>query len=118
MGAMAERLFALDPNIRYVAVNRDGRIEEMVQNPKWPTFNPADTDRMEELLVNPTVLDLARRRGDLDLRGIRFIVIRYGVQYQVLFPLPGGHLSVGVQAGAEVIATAAKIANDLGLPVD
>jgi hypothetical protein len=73
---IGNRLFELDPNIRHVAVNRGDRIVEMGQNPKWPSYNAVDTDRMEELIVNPAILELARRRGDIDLHGIRYVVIR------------------------------------------
>lgn len=107
---LSSQLFELDPNIRYVAVNRKGRIVEMEQSPRWPSHNPADTDRMEELIVNPVVLDLAKRRGDLDLGGIRYVVIRYGSQYQLLFPFKEGHLSIGVDLGADVTEVADKVA--------
>jgi hypothetical protein len=112
---IASTVFPLDPQIRYVAVNRHGRIEEMAQSPRWPTHNPEDTDRMEELIVNPVVLELARRRGDLDLGGVRRVVIRYGKQYQVLFPIPGGHVSVGVEPSADVEALADRIQVALGV---
>ena len=114
---IASRLFELDPDIRYVAVNQRGRIVEMEQNPKLPSNNPHDTDRMEELLVNPTVLELAKRRGDLDLDGIRFVVIRYGPQYQLLFPYREGHISVGVELKANVTDVASRVAEMLSLPL-
>lgn len=103
--------------IRYVAVNQKGRIVEMEQNPKWPSHNPEETDRMEELIVNPTILELTRRRGDLDLDGIRYVVIRYGLQYQLLFPYKEGHISVGVESKAEATNVAHKVARYLSLPI-
>lgn len=114
---LAPQLFALDPGIRYVAVNLDGQIAEMTQNPRLPSHNPHDTDRMEELLVNPTVLDLTRRRGELDLDGIRYVVIRYGPQYQLLMPFGQGHLSVGLELSADPVAVARRIAAKLDLPI-
>lgn len=114
---VGQRLFALDANIRYVAVNQGGRITEMVQNPALPSHNPHETDRMEELIANPAILEIARRRGDLDLDGIRFVVIRYGPQYQLLFPYKHGHLSVGVELTADVTDVACKIARALDLPM-
>lgn len=72
---------------------------------------------MEELIVNPTILELARRRGDLDLDGIRYVVIRYGLQYQLLFPYKEGHISVGVESKAEVTNVAHKVARYLSLPI-
>jgi hypothetical protein len=114
---LASRLFQLDPGIRYVAVNQRGRIVEMTQNPRLPSNNPPDTDRMEELLVNPAVLDLTRRRGELDLGGIRYVVIRYGPQFQLLFPYRDGHLSLGVELEVDVTALARNVARKLKLPL-
>lgn len=113
---LALRLFPLDPNIRYVAVNQAGRITEMEQRAEWPSNNPAETDRMEELIVNPVVLEATRRRGNLDLAGVRYVVIRYGTQYQALFPFRDGHVSVGVELAANVDEVARKVSEALGLP--
>ncbi len=116
METISGQLFELDPNIRYVAVNQQGQIVEMEQNPRWPSYNPQDTDRMEELIVNPVVLELAKRRGDLDMDGILYVVIRYGVQYQLLFPFKEGHLSIGVELKADITEVAHKVAEHLAPP--
>jgi hypothetical protein len=114
---VSRQLFGLDQNIRYVAVNQKGRIIEMEQNQKWPSYNPAETDRIEELIVNPVILDLAKRRGDLDLNGIRYVVIRYGLQYQLIFPYEEGHISIGVELKANITDVAQKVAKNLSLSV-
>ena len=106
MTTIAKDVFALDPRIRYVAVNRKGAIAELAQSVGHPSFNPAETDRMEELLVNPVALELFSRRGNLDLGGVRFLIVRYGLQYQVILPWPGGHVSVGVEADGDPVAIA------------
>ncbi len=113
---LAPRLFPLDPNIRYVTVNRGGKIVEMEQRPEWPSNNLAETDRMEELIVNPIVLEATRRRGDLDLGGVRYVVIRYGMQYQALFPIREGHVSVGIELAGKVDELARKVSEALGSP--
>lgn len=110
-------LFKLDENIRYVAVNQRGEIVEMEQNPRLPSHNPHDTDRMEELFVNPVVLELTRRRGQLDLDGIRFVVIRYGPFYQLLFPYKEGHLSLSLELHVDPSEVAKKVARHLSLPI-
>jgi hypothetical protein len=107
---LSAALFSLDPYIRYVAVNQSGTITEMEQRAEWPSNNPPETDRLEELIVNPLVLEAARRRGDLDLGGVRYVIIRYGMQYQAIFRFGEGHLSVGVELAAEVDQVAQKIA--------
>lgn len=114
---IAHLLFDLDPDIRYVAVNQGGKIIEMEQSLKWPSLNATETDRMEELIVNPTILELARRRGEIDLGGIRYIVIRYGPLYQLLFPYKDGHISVGIERSADITAVAHKIAGRLDIRV-
>jgi hypothetical protein len=114
---LAPQLFALDQGIRYVAVVQGGRIVEMTQRGSTPTNNPHDTDRMEELLVNPTVLDLTRRRGELDLDGIRYVVVRYGPMFQLLLPFRQGHLSIGLELNTDPVAVAKVVAQKLGLPI-
>jgi len=113
---IASRLFSLDPDIRYVAVNHGGSICEMEQRAGHPTLNPHETDRMEELIVNPIVLEAVRRRGNLDLDGVRHVVIRYGTLYTVVVPHEDGHVSVGVCLGADVEAIADRVATALATP--
>jgi hypothetical protein len=105
---IAKDVLELDAKIRYVAVNRDGAIAEMVQS--LPSFNPPETDRMEELLVNPVALELFTRRGNLDLGGVRFLIVRYGLQFQVILPCHGGHVSVGVEADGDPVAIGERVA--------
>jgi hypothetical protein len=110
---IAPELFALDPHIRYVAVNRGGAIVEMEQAASWPTANSPETDRMEELIVNPVVLEAVRRRGNLDLDGVRHVTIRYGALYTVVFPIENGHVSVGVDVSGDVERIAEKVVRAL-----
>lgn len=113
MTRLAPLIFPLDPNIRYVAANQDGTIVEMEQRAEWPSSNPPETDRMEELIVNPVVLEATRRRGDIDLKGLQYVIIRYGTQYQAIFPFQAGHVSVGIEHAADVVAVAGKVAQAL-----
>jgi len=112
---LSPQLFSMEPKIRYVAVNQEGRIVEMEQSPSHPSYNPNETDRMEELIVNPIVLELAARRGNLDMDGIRYVVIRYGTQYQVLIPYGEGHLSIGVELQDDPVEIASKLTAALKL---
>jgi hypothetical protein len=45
---LSERLFRLEPRIRYVALNQKGAIKEMLQSPQHPSFNPPESDRIED----------------------------------------------------------------------
>jgi hypothetical protein len=114
---ISARLFDLDSNIRYVAINQRGLIVEMEQNPKRPSLNPTETDRMEELIVNPIILELTRRRGNLDMNGMRYVIIRYGTMYELIFPFKDGHLSIGVELNANPTELAETVAECLHLPV-
>lgn len=117
MSELSDKLFALDTNIRYVAVNQSGQIVEMNQNPRLPTTNPHETDKYEELLVNPAILQLAVNRGNLDMDGTRYVVIRYGTMFEIVLPYPQGHLSVGVELAANVTQVAEKIQRALNLRI-
>jgi len=108
---ISPEVFELDPGIRYLAVNQDGEIVEMEQ--RLPTHNPVETDRMEELLVNPTILEMTKRRGDLDLDGIRYIIIRYGLQNQAVFNYRNGHVSVGIESDSDAVAVVTRIIEHL-----
>jgi len=112
---ISPEVFELDPGIRYLAVNQDGEIVEMEQ--RLPTHNPVETDRMEELLVNPAILEMAKRRGDLDLDGIRYIIIQYGLQYQAIFSYRNGHVSVGIESDSDAVGVVKKILEYLDSPV-
>jgi hypothetical protein len=114
-GKLSTRLFDLEPRIRYVAVNQNGQIVEMEQSPSHPTYNSHDTDRMEELIVNPTVLEITSRRGNVDMDGIRYVVIRYGTQYQLIMPYREGHLSIGLELQDDPIEIARKVTAALNL---
>ena len=114
---ISRALFHLDPNIRYVAINQRGRIVEMKQNPKRPSLNATETDRMEELIVNPIILEAAKRRGNIDMKGMKYVIIRYGTLHQLIFPYKNGHLSIGVELSVNPILVANKIARRLGLPL-
>jgi hypothetical protein len=112
---LSARLFRLEPKIRYVAVNQKGRILEMEQSGSHPSYNAPETDRMEELIVNPTVLEITSRRGNIDMDGIRYVVIRYGTQFQLIMPYREGHLSIGVELADDPVEIASKVAAALAL---
>ncbi len=114
---LSTQLFELEPKIRYVAVNQNGKIVEMEQSLQHPTYNPHESDRIEELIVNPIVLEVTRRRGNIDMNGIRYVIIRYGTQYQLLMPCRDGHISIGVESEDNPIEIARKVAEHLKLPV-
>ncbi|MFE2550298.1 hypothetical protein ACFXGI_17350 [Streptomyces sp. NPDC059355] len=58
----------------------------------------ADSDRHEELLVNPAVPTLVGQRGRIDCGGLRHFVVRYGNFHQLVVPIDDrSHLSVALE---------------------
>lgn len=108
MRATIDAIFLLSPAVRYVAVYRDG-ILVSGERAGIAAASAADTDRYEELLVNPTLLTLARQRGEIDCGGLRYLVVRYGHFFQLVRPVPGGHLSVAVESDGDPLAIAAQL---------
>ena len=106
--SLRDSIFALGPHIRYVAF-ASGQAVELSQRAGLQGASEAGSDFFEELLVNPTLLTLARQRGELDCGGLRWIIIGYGNFDEVVVPTANGHVSVGIELGADAVAVAHQI---------
>jgi hypothetical protein len=104
-----DAIFGLGPHIRYVAFG-DGQHVETAQREGLAHASDAGSDFYEELLVNPTLLALARQRGDLDCGGLRHVIVGYGNFNQVVLPTRSGHVSVCVERDADAEAVARRVA--------
>ena len=100
MSDLSEDVFAISPNIRYVAVAHSQQVQ-MRSRPDLHNASSSDSDLYEELLVNPTLLTLATRRGNIDCGGLRYLIIGYGHFHQLVVPSAGGHVSVAFELGAD-----------------
>lgn len=100
-GVLIDRLLALSPDVRYVAVYVDGVLQSR-ERAGLAAASEAESDRYEELLVNPTVLTVTLQRGSIDCGGLRYVVIRYGNFYQCVFPVSGGHVSIALETTADL----------------
>jgi len=105
---MIDRLFALSSSIRYVAIYRDGELTSR-QRTEAENASSSESDRYEELLVNPTLLTLATQRGNIDCGGLDYLIIRYGHFFQFVVPQPWGHASVCIAASADPISIGQQI---------
>jgi hypothetical protein len=94
--------------IRYVAVYLAGKLES-VAKPETEGASSSESDRYEELLVNPGILTLAQQRGKIDCGGTEYVLIRYGNFFQFVLPLSNGHVSVCIDPGADPISLGAQI---------
>jgi hypothetical protein len=85
MEHLIDALFDLSPQVRYVAIYRHGELS-LRQRHDLSLASAAESDRYEELLVNPTVLTLTRQRGEIDCGGLDYVVVRYGNFFQFVAP--------------------------------
>ena len=108
MDRLMAALFDLTSDVRYVAVYRRGELS-LRQRPDLTLASAPESDRYEELLVNPTLLTLTRQRGGIDCGGLDYVVIRYGNFFQFVAPIDGGHLSVAFEQDADPIEWAAEV---------
>jgi hypothetical protein len=108
MDRLMNALFDLTPKVRYVAIYRHGELS-LRQRPGLSLASAPESDRYEELLVNPTVLTLTRQRGDIDCGGLDYVVVRYGHFFQFVAPIEGGHASVAFEPDADPIGHAQEV---------
>lgn len=108
LAAVADRVLTVSDSIRYVAVAAGRDLVTRVASGRAHASG-AESDLYEELLVNPTILDLATRRGELGCGGLDYVVVRYGNFSQLLVPVPGGHISVCVETTTSPIRLVAAI---------
>lgn len=105
---LCRRLLEFDPSIRYAAVLSGQQLTSLGRDGLQDASDEI-SDRYEELFVNPTLLTLTRRRGDLDCGGLRRIIVGYGHFHQIVVPAGSGHVSVAVELGAAVEALADRL---------
>ena len=108
MRTLIDEIHAVSPDIRYVAICADGRLESSVKAGLAGASSP-ESDKYEELIVNPTLVTLLSRRGDIDCGGMQFVIVRYGNFFEFVAPIPGGHVSVGIDERADPLSLAPRI---------
>jgi len=99
MSDLLDDVFAISPDIRYVATGH-GQQVQMRSRPDLRNASSSDSDLYEELLVNPTLLTLATQRGNIDCGGLRYLVIGYGHFHMLVVPTSTGHVGVGFELAA------------------
>jgi hypothetical protein len=110
---MIDTIFAVSPAIRYVAVGR-GQDVELRERGDLANASSGESDRYEELLVNPTLITLARQRGDIDCGGLDYLVVAYGNFFQLVLPIEGGHVSVAIERSHSPTELVAPIRRAIG----
>lgn len=103
-----EVIFALSKDIRYVAIYRAGKLD-LAERAGLDGASDSESDKYEELLVNPALLTLAKQRGDIDCGGTNFLIVGYGNFLQLVIPLTDGHVSVAFEKTENPIQYVNKI---------
>jgi hypothetical protein len=110
MESVLEQIFALTTDIRYVALYRDGELLTS-QRPGVQAASAAESDKYEELFVNPTMLKAATQRGNLDCGGLEYVLIRYGNFYQLVIPRSWGHASLCFELRSNPLEHAKRVSS-------
>ena len=105
---MHDEIFGISKEIRYVAVYRDGRLSSRSRT-NTAGASGEESDKYEELLVNPTLLKLASQRGNIDCGGLSYIIVRYGNFFQFVLPTGWGHVSVCFEPAADPVALGGQV---------
>ena len=96
MEQLIETILSLSEGIRYVAIYKDGKLFSSAKG-NLQNASSSESDKYEELIVNPTLLKLVTQRGNIDCGGAQFVLIRYGYFFEFVKPVAMGHVSVGMQ---------------------
>lgn len=105
---MHAEIFNLSTEIRYVAIYRDGRLSTQSKAGSAGASGE-ESDRYEELLVNPSLLKLASQRGNIDCGGLNYLIVRYGNFFQFVLPMSWGHVSVCFEPSANPVEVGEKV---------
>jgi hypothetical protein len=105
---MIDDIFSISDDIRYVTVYRESKLEMKAREGAANASSP-ESDRYEELLVNPTLIKLASQRGNIDCGGLDYLILRYGSFFQFVLPAEWGHVSVCIEKTADPVAIGEQI---------
>ncbi len=96
-----DTLFTKFSDIRYVALYTGN---DLVYKQKKQTLDSSaeETDKYEELLVNPVLLKLASQRGNIDCGGLNYLIIKYGNFFQLIRSIREGHISICIKQDANL----------------
>ena len=108
MQSLIDDLLDLSESIRGVAVYHQGELVSRMR-PGTPEPWSAESDRYEELLVNPALLTLVGQRGKVDRGGTRYALVRYDKFFRLIVPIDGGHVSLCVEPTGQPVMLAGPV---------
>ncbi|MDI9312160.1 MAG: hypothetical protein QM535_18240 [Limnohabitans sp.] len=101
MNEIIQILFQDFQEIRYVAIYQNNQLFSQ-QKQTASNASDSESDKYEELLVNPALLTLARQRGNIDCGGLRYLIIGYGNFFQLVKEIPNGHISICLDKESDI----------------
>ena len=101
MTGTMQQLFDALKDVRYVAIYRNGQLDTAVR-PELQDASSSESDKYEEIIVNPTLLKLVQQRGNIDCGGVQYVLVRYGNFFQFVQAIPGGHISIALEAASNL----------------
>lgn len=107
---MHNHIFDLSNDVRYVAIYRNGQLSTQSRSNVF-SASDAESDKYEELLVNPTLLKLASQRGNIGCGGLDYLIVRYGHFFQFVLPASWGHVSVCFEPSADPVTLGHRVAS-------
>jgi hypothetical protein len=107
-----QSLFHFSDKIRYVAIYSNNQLLQK-QREQIENASSGESDRYEELLVNPTLLKLVTQRANIDCGSLDYLVIKYGNFYQFIKSTASGHISVCLDKSSMPVEEATKIIEHL-----
>jgi hypothetical protein len=108
MSQVTQDILTSSADIRYAALYRNGQLETEAKA-AVAGASTSESDKYEELLVNPSVLKLVTQRGNIDCGGARFVLIRYGNFFQWIQPIRGGHVSICIEPDSDPLRLSASL---------
>jgi hypothetical protein len=101
-----DRIFALSPDIGYVALHHAGRLLSRRRSERAVDEHSAKSARCGSPLVDPDLLSLLRRRDNIDCGGA---LIRHGNFHQLVMAVADGQASVCFELWADPLGYAEAI---------
>jgi len=105
---LLDAILELSPTIRYGALHLGGG-EPLLRERQGSAGASAESERWDELVVNPVLVELASRRGEVDCGGLDYLLVRYRRFFNLVLPLDGGHLSVVLDPDADPLPLVSRI---------
>jgi len=108
---LLDALLEMNPAIRYAAIHPGSGEPVFRERRSGRAPTSPDGDRWEELVVNPTLIELTSRSGNVEAGGLEYVVIRYGLFFQLVIPLDRGHISLCFEPTTDPIPSVPAVRN-------